>query len=399
MSILAQSGYARGGKVEAGLDEASIRGVIMSPRDETPSRLESAISNWRESYPDITVLLDPQFYVATLDEPRDGHLGDYPFYPKRTGLGRADFSNTNIRNYVLSCLSYQESLQRDLSYHVSPTIPFSSFHDNWSEVALNMAGESFEHHDRKSSTIPLLLSLVIDEAAFNDLEALEDFLNVLTRFDVEGFYLIISSHNNPLGRTTDFTNMSHILYFCYKLSEVNSYKIVMGFTDWFGLLLSAVGVQYTASGWFQNLRQFTMDRFLPKDGGRPASKRYSSSPLLACPLIVPDIRNIALSDRLEAVLTGSSYDQILRSDLTGGSWTPEISCLSHWYSLNAVTSRVEGQRKLSDRLQAAELVITESLQLHSFLQAHNIELEVKTGPNHIREWQGALAGFRAIAHI
>lgn len=42
MSILAQCGYGRGEKIEKGLNEGLIQGVIMSPRDERRGRLEQA---------------------------------------------------------------------------------------------------------------------------------------------------------------------------------------------------------------------------------------------------------------------------------------------------------------------------------------------------------------------
>ena len=80
MSILAQCGYGRGGKIEQGLNDGVIHGVIMSPRDERKNRLEQAIHDWGGSHPNALVMFDPQFYATSLNNPRDGHLSEFDYY-------------------------------------------------------------------------------------------------------------------------------------------------------------------------------------------------------------------------------------------------------------------------------------------------------------------------------
>ena len=91
MSLLAQCGYGRGTKVEQGLDDGVVHGVIMSPRDERRDRLEQAIQDWGSRYPNARVMFDPQFYAANLNNPRDGHLCEFDYYNNNSGLGRQHF--------------------------------------------------------------------------------------------------------------------------------------------------------------------------------------------------------------------------------------------------------------------------------------------------------------------
>lgn len=100
MSLLAQCGYGRGGKIEQGLNDGVIHGVIMSPRDERRGRLEQDIGNWGNSNLNALVMFDPQFYAANLNNPRDGHLSEFDYYNNNSGLGRTHFSGTRIQGYA-----------------------------------------------------------------------------------------------------------------------------------------------------------------------------------------------------------------------------------------------------------------------------------------------------------
>ena len=44
MTVLAQHGWGKSNKIERGIADGSIHGVIMSPRDESPAKLASFLS-------------------------------------------------------------------------------------------------------------------------------------------------------------------------------------------------------------------------------------------------------------------------------------------------------------------------------------------------------------------
>ena len=154
MAVLAQNGYGRGDKVEQGLDNGLIEGVILSPRDERRERLEESIQQWRQQYENKTILFDPQFYAATLRAPKDGHLNEYEYYGNNNSLSRTRFSQAKISRYVSQCLDYQMSIQSNLSYLVAPNISFDGFRDSWSQIAINMMIESNESHEKMDTDLP-----------------------------------------------------------------------------------------------------------------------------------------------------------------------------------------------------------------------------------------------------
>ena len=58
MALLAQIGYGRGNKVEDAFDEGLLSGVIMSPRDESRTRLETFINSELPEYENYIALFD-----------------------------------------------------------------------------------------------------------------------------------------------------------------------------------------------------------------------------------------------------------------------------------------------------------------------------------------------------
>ena len=402
MSLLAQCGYGRGGKIEQGLNNGVIHGIIMSPRDERVGRLERAIQDWSSSHPTAVVMFDPQFYAASLNNPRDGYLSEYDYYNNNSGLGRTHFSGTRIQGYVRECLDYQhQTFGRNINYLISPTIHFDAFRDHWSQIALNMAVESADYHSSLDSPQPLLISLVISETAFQTMDAVEEFLDALTEIDTKGFYIIIRRNSASLQNAMESGPFGRFMYFCHVLTTINEYDVIVGYSDWHSFLLEVVGVTHTATGWYQNLRQFSLARFQPSSGGRRSRKRYSSAPLLSCPLINPELQDIYLVDLLPSVLSGSNHDTILQSGPAAGeaNWTDEISCLAHWYSLNALSRRITALPAQSARIQEAERLTENALALYAQLGSRNVTFDPTTGPDHIREWQDSLREFAALVGL
>jgi len=402
MSILAQCGYGRGTKIEQGLNDEVVHGVIMSPRDERRDRLEQAIQDWGSKYPNAIVMFDPQFYATNLNNPLDGHLSEFDYYNNNCGLGRTHFSGTRIQGYVKDCLDYQhQTFTSNISYLISPTILFDGFRDSWSQIALNMAVESADYHSRLASAQPLLISLVISETAFQAMDAMEEFLDALTEIEAQGYYIIIRRNAGSIQNAMESAPFGRFMYFCHVLTTINEYDVIVGYSDWHSFLLEAAGVKHTATGWYQNLRQFSLARFQPSSGGRHPRKRYSSSPMLSCPLINPELQDIFIANLISRVLSGSAHDVILQNGPLAGeaNWSDETSCLAHWFSLNALSQQITAQSTQSGRIRTAERLIQNAKTLYTQLGSQNVSFDPSTGPDHIREWQRSLQEFRALAGI
>lgn len=402
MSVLAQCGYGRADKIEQGLTAGVIDGVIMSPRDENKDRLEAAILQWGKDYPNANLLFDPQFYATTLSAPKDGHLSEYDYYNNNCGLGRMHFSSSRIRRYVQECLEYQFNTFGDnLSYLISPSILFDDFRDYWSQLAINLSVESADFHSGLTNPPPLLISIIVSETALHSLDALEEFLDALTELEVNGFYLIIRRNANTLQHAMEAGSFARFMYMCYVLAEINEYTVVVGYSDWHSFLLESVGVDFTACGWYQNLRQFSLARYLPPTGGRRPRKRYSSAPLLSSPLINPELQDIYMAGLLSEVLTGGENDAILSTGPSAGEvkWSDLIATITHWKCLSSLANQVAIGSKVTERLQKSLGLIQTAQNLYTRLAHSGINFDPSTGPQQLFEWRAAVQEFKSIARV
>lgn len=395
MALLAQIGYGRSDKVQTGLQSGSIDGAVLSPRDEDPEKLAAFAAALRANYPKATILFDPQFYAATLITPRDQYLTKYSYYEQYRGLSRTQFKPKDIDKYVSECLSFQAQRFPSVSYQISPTVLFDDFRDSWSQIALTMAEASI---DKASDPKKLLVSLAISEQAFKSSDALDEFLDTLSALEVEGFYILIGRNVNGHPCHFDPTALHNIMYLAYVLGEVNGYKVFFGYTDWYGLLLEAAGAAGVATGWYQNLRNFSMSRFMPTSGfARRPRKRYPSAPLLSSPLFAPELEGIHTLGSLPHVLSGIPQDAVFQGAspmVAEAKWSDETYCLAHWGALSGALSDVRRQPK-ANRVKHTLSLINKARDLYKRLESRGIIFDANTGPRHLESWLDAIQGFDA----
>ena len=144
--LLAQCGYGKSEKVQKGLRDGSVEGVILSPRDESQEHLVEFSHQIRNEFKNALILFDPQFYAATLADPRNGKLLEYRYYSDNRRLSRTQFGARHVSKYAKDCLDFQHSELGTVDYLISPSVVFEDFQDSWSQVALNLADASLDYH-------------------------------------------------------------------------------------------------------------------------------------------------------------------------------------------------------------------------------------------------------------
>jgi hypothetical protein len=394
MTLYAQHGYQRGTKIEAGLAEGWLNGVILSPRDETRESLSAYVSQLRKRrgrQPEI--MIDPQFYASSIPNPRLGHLDEYPYF--RPGLTRTKLASAaEVKRVAADTLGFQSSLPLD--YLISPSVFVNDLNDQDSQVALSLAAESIAFHASMDSPPPLLVSIVIDEESLQDRSRLSDFLDIVSLYEVEGFYVVVRRRDPGYQAAFDSRSLAGLLHLVYSLAETNDFAVVCGFTDLVGLMVDAAGAKATATGWFNSLRQFSLSRFQQSTGGRPARSRYTSSKLLNSILITPELDTVYERGRLDDVLSNTKYDGVFRqTNPANASWPAENSYLHHWGVVSSLGTSILSKKSTLEKVAELERLINAALGTYAILASSGIVFEVATGPRELRTWQEALAVFRA----
>lgn len=388
MTILAQHGWGKSDKIQRGITDGSIQGVIMSPRDENPNALASFLSNFPSG---MDRIVDPQFHVGTLTSVRAGKLPDYDHYVPN--LMTSSFNAGSISQFVHETLQWQSGL--NVSAVVSPTVMVDDLNGQWALIAMMLAEESVVQYkgDR-----PLLISIAVDENALRQRSLVDNWLNDLTTLDVDGFYLIVKRDSAEYRQQFDDDALTSLLHVCYSLGAVNEYRLYVGYTDMITLLMHAVGVSGTGSGWSFGLRQFTWRRFLPSTPSRRPRARFSSRPLLNS-IHITTLDMIHGANRIQDVLSQTPYDGVFNgvTNPENVDWPDDVSALHHWCALNSIANSVSST-SLGNRLDVAQAAIAQAQltysQIGNFVVFDNVN-----GPSHLLQWSRALNRFRSEASV
>ena len=393
MAFYVQHGHGKSDKVTNALDDTSASGVIFAARNEKVDKLDLYIATLRESY-ECDLLFDPQFYVSTLIPANDRYLPDeYPYY--EAGRTANDFiGSRKIASYVRDTIDFQT--ERSFDRILSPTVIANGFSDRWSQIALQLADSSIEYHSGLADAAPLLVSLVLSEAALDSRTDLDAFLDTLTSWDVHGYYITIVRDDATYSQSFDEDRLAHLLYMVYVLADRNEFEVVCGYSDFIGIPLRAAGATAFAGGWYQSLRQFNQKAFLKRTtGGQPPRLRYSSSPLLNS-IMLGELESISDAGYLARVLSDVDLDSVI-TDATSpesSAWTSRISERHHWQTLAKLDQDLCGQV----RRDIAGLIddVRQATGLYTALQAAGVPFERNTDGQHLVAW---LAGLQAFARI
>ncbi|TYR81086.1 hypothetical protein FZC66_04260 [Priestia megaterium] len=397
MKIYAQQGYGKGDKIHKGIEMNALNGVVLSPRDD---KYESLITLKQELLglnENVDILIDPQFYYATYIEGVSKNLDQLSFYPGPLTLSSLR-SFRSISKLVSECLKFQNDLGVDTL--VSPSILMPNFTDRQAQIALTMAEESSQQAQELGK--PILISLIFQETALNDTVHVNEFLNELTMLNVEGFYIVVARNNTAYDQHfEEATALTNLLTMIYSLSDINEFKVIMGYSDIIGLLYLAAGASGISTGWHNSSRKFTVQqRILPSTGGRLPRERYTSIPLLNS-VLVSELDSIsrqvtARGGNLSDYLSRAGLDNII---LTGNNpsdgWSRSISHLQHWSALqHGSQAFFTDTFDITERINNLETKINEAKALYTILDNMAIQLSPASTGKHLDTWQLALSSFK-----
>jgi len=392
VKLYAQLGWGKGEKVDRGLTNDVLDGVILSPHDENPDDLRAYIGGLSRRSPAADLLLDPQLYVSTIRNANEGKLPQYGYY--RQGLSLRDLATVrNIQQLVSQCIDYQRDLQ--LTHVLSPTICAESFTDRSAQIALTMAQEAIDYWAGiEGERRPLLISFLFSEVALANSDQVSEFLDTISLMEADGFYLIVDRATPVYSQEFEPSRLARMMRLIYSLKR-SRFQVVCGYSDFVSLLYASAGASAVATGWSQKLRRFNRSRFRPSAGGRRPRDRYSSSRLINS-IYLTELDACQDVQMLRAVRSNTRYDQCFdgRSYPSGISWSPDEATLHHWSTISDVIESAEGG-SVRERIGEASETIAEAVTLYGTLAEAGVTFEPQNGPAHLEDWIEAIRIFLA----
>jgi len=392
MKLYAQHGFGDGEKTEIGLQENSIQGVIFSPKDLMPDSTKSKMESLRHTNPDADILLDPQFYVNLYTEEPNAKLGRLPDWEFFQGYRRSQLENPNRIDSVLNDYLAAQ-VEMPVTKIIAPNIHISrSFDSIEAAIAKNFLRQTKAVYEKLGDERPIYASLVVSREALLQQREFDLFLHDLTALDhpPDGFYIVISSRSSET-RTDIFHAdvIAHWMLINHAL-KINGVKTINGYSDLLTPFLGIAGADAGATGWWSNLRVFSMEKFLPeRQGGRLPVIRYLSKLLMNR---ITFTEKQGFSSFVPEVVNGLPHD---------ADYDPEPQrnqeVLQSWEALRRLIDDLVLD-DIGEALEGAAVALADAQRAYMHLKAQ-IAVSPKSNDEHLDALDEGLAVFRQRAEL
>ena len=400
MKILAQHGFNAGDRIETALSDNLIDGVIFSPRDISADALKSKLQTIKKTYPKAEKYFDPQFYATFLAGDSDSRLGNllsegYNGYFQ--GYRRSQLESENVVKQVLrSTFEFQKQLEIDAFFAPNILVPrsFDSIYGFISKNFIRMTRTVFKELKINK---PVYATIAVSRDALCDKKELEEFIKDITALKdpPDGFYILVASQS-PESRA-DIYNADVIagwMRINHSL-KLNGFKVINGYSDILSPFLGAAGADAGATGWWSNLRTFSLGKFEASEGGgRLPNQRYLSNNLLNR---ISYFELDVLRKEVPEVLNGLSRDEDY--DKNAGSM-PErtVEVYQSWEALKFLVSKLSGKKRVDD-IKICQGLMDKATRTYDLITTKKIRLEPKSNGEHLASIQEAIKLFCERAEI
>ncbi|MCP5547766.1 MAG: hypothetical protein H7A50_10385 [Akkermansiaceae bacterium] len=400
MQLLAQHGYGNGGKIETGLEEGLIDGVIFGAKDIGPDKLAATLEKMEEGHPDSVRLFDPQFYaslIAAQPGARLGSLvgeGSHSYFEsrRRRDLERDDL----VVEDIINVLNYQLALP--VSALIAPNIvirrSFDSIEGTIAKTFLRCAADEVEIDDGR----PLYATLAVSAPALNDKIELQNFLQEITELEnpPDGFYLLLEKPDSAIiSPLTEPDILSRWMLMTYTL-KLNGFHVINGYTDALSPYLAAAGSDAAATGWYNTQKNFSLKKFEPvSEFARRPIQRYTSAALLKS-IRYTELHD--LRDRFPEVMNGLSYDDCYDPDEGSAPDSPISEALQNWQGIAAMNMHaVEDDVDVS--LENCRGALDEAEEIYGRIQEYGLTMRDRSSAAHIVAIREELDSFEELAEL
>jgi hypothetical protein len=177
--------------------------------------------------------------------------------------------------------------------------------------------------------------------------------------------------------------------------SVKGFLVINGFSDLLTPFLGAAGAEAGATGWWSNLRTFSLERFSPATGGgRTPTERY-----LSCALLnrITYYELDILRRRVRSVLNRLSTDALYAWE---GSQPPRNKeVLQTWDAIKALNQALVISAAEEESLHRCGKAVETALDTYALISQQAVALNSKSGNFHLKDLDGGLRLFKRLAAL
>lgn len=401
MKILAQHGAKTGERIERGLADGLIDGVIYGAKDIAPAKLAEQCSENGNNHPTGQRLFDPQYYACVIaSEPgvRLGSLVGVDAYPYFGGRRRRDLEQEQrVVADLDACLSYQKTLA--VTGFIAPNIVVRRSLDSVeATIAKDFLRNAAAAHQRLQDPRPLWATLAISTDALRDRIELQNFLQEVTEIEnpPSGFYLLMEHPDQDIPPTLEESDVLSRWMLINRVLTQSGYEVINGYADLLAPYLGAAGATAVASGWWNTLKVFSLKKFGPSVGmARQPVPRYASAALLKS---IRYTELEGLRGGFPEVLNGDPTDVYYEAAEGSRPTASQDEALQNWACLRKLGEMVV-PRDAEGTLAACEAALTQAEDIYARIGAEGFALRERSNKEHIEYIREELRAFRTLAEL
>lgn len=400
MKLFAQHGFNKGQKLNQGFERGLLDGVIFSPKDIALDELTTCLDEIETKWPQADRLFDPQMYASLLANTPGARCGtllrDYGAYfgPRRRGQLEQE---SRVIGDLEAAIQFQSNL--NVTGVITPNIIIPRSLDSIeAAISKDFLRNAHGVATRMGTDKACFATLALSHEALRKHDELVEFLSDITVLDdpPDGFYIIVASSGGDMRydmfhpeSVAGWMLVNHAL-------TLNGFRVLNGYSDIMTPFLGVAGAEAGATGWWSNLRNFSLDRFGPESGGgRLPVPRY-----LCCALLnritFYELENLRRT--VPTVLNGLSSDDLYDSDKHGSEPERNQEVLQAWDAIKKLNRRIS-KETAEDSLPAANRAIDLARETYDLIDANAIRLDQKSDRSHLDPLQEGLTLFVELAEL
>ncbi len=391
MKIFHQAGHNTNWNIESFENDNAGDGILLSPVHYKPSQINKMRNVTKEN-----CLFDPQFYIPDSQKKK---LNSYDFFPEKLmgGFSTNDFATQAYKAAEL-CIDFQ--LKHDFQSLIIPGRYHDDLLTDYIERQKAFSVEPFLsaiEGNRLEKDIFLTLSLtstmIIDEGFRVDL------LNWITSYpEIDGVYLLVN-FNESSKQLKNFEKICAYVEFTKELIDADL-KVICGYCNTEGLLLSALDIDIVTMGAYENTRGFSIDKFLEND-----KIKRGPAPRLYFPKLLNWIRyGTAVEikedhpDLWEKIYTPTIYSEDLLGIEDEPHFTNPMVYKHHLALISKQYNEIRKYRNTVERTKMIrEMVVAANNLYQEIIQEEIIFFDDNCTGNHLPIWNRVLKRLKADA--
>jgi hypothetical protein len=316
-----------------------------------------------------------------------GNLASYDFHP-------AHDPNNDQHTDVY----FEVAIRRGIEFQISiglknVIIPMFYENDNIEKFlgALKSINRWLSKH--KVDGVRYFMTIPITHHTIIDAEKIDKLLYCLTDMDIifDGYYILCESKPDNMQKvSTDYKYLNN-LGRVFQVLKKQKFTTIYAYANWDAIVfLSITDIDYISIASYENLRNFSIKRFLITEDGGPSKGWYYSEKLLNF-VKAPLLDLVRMQGGIEIIRNERNIfsDDILRENYPWSNQKPEVH-KNYMLSVERTLKQVASIEDINERRDFVLKLIDKAIQNYQALTSKRINFTNESKNYHLETWQNYL---------